>query len=264
MVKNVIVSSLMEELYNLKYSTMFGKSKSRREQQNYWIFYNQHSELTKLLHSYIESIIPVNNDMTGAREYKTVVSDKFYVMRMNIKNDHQVIYDIQDWIKDNIECMRNSSENYLKSSFLITLITHQIGQNTNLNEYEMIWNVPKVVDLTLDLYSCRIFVNYKNKITELSEEKLKIFLENNTKVILEAKEKINNKYILKKRKRQEATEIEELEKQTQKMNLEHDFHDATKKVGNTRNCKSFIIKNSLQRRYEIQTCKPYPQDYEWN
>lgn len=232
---------------------------------------NKNNSFTKQWYFTIDNVINtiLYEEQNIKLKTKTDIIKRFYIKNIHEKI-YKRIYDIDEWLEKNIDNIKKSNNNYKKCFELVDYISENIGTYTFKTTLEIGWYIEKLLKLTLYFYEMSdkndvyIVLNYKNKNTVLTEQKLKTFIQKNKKAILQMQEKNKKEYELKmeelNKKQKEKQELDKLE--LQKL-LATPGHDATKKVGSSRSGANFYIRRSLKERYLTQACKPLPEKYPW-
>jgi hypothetical protein len=204
------------------------------------------------------------NRTTRVRENLEYTSEEYTISSYEYKSTHYQIKDINEWLIDNFKYLENSYNNCIKSYDIINYIVAEIGEYNYTLTYEVCWSIKDVYKLSIDLYSNKILLNYKGKNTELSEQKLKNFIQKNKKIILQAKENKHKKYIQRYNETREKERLEQLTKDLEEQHLISITDcNATYKDESNNKCESFIIKRTLKERYESQACKLLQLQYPW-
>lgn len=253
----------MEQLIKLHHSVTSGYNKSNSFKILCWQYYDKNNCFKKL--EYTHSIINTRilNRITMLREEVKEIYDNFTISSYDTNESEYItnITDIDEWIKLNLIYIKKSHDNYLTSLKIIELIKKELGEYNYGLTYEIGWSIKSLFKLYIDLYSTKIVLTYKGKQSELSLEKLKTFLKNNKKVIIQMRKNEHLKYIKHQNELKEKQHIEK-EKKKEKINQ---IYDTIYKVKNFNKISaSFSINKSLKERYEIQACKPFPVIYPWN
>lgn len=222
-----------------------------------WVYYNNNDDLCVLSNDKNEFMI----------KGKLIKTDAYFIKFVD-KRVTERIY--MNEIKDELEYIKKSQDLYNKSNEIIKHIKHiskEICKNYALTTFEAVWliknNDKNYLKITVDMYKFIIkLTNYDSKDTEIiiSPKKLKTFLNLNKSKILQVI-KDNNKLHKVKMEKNKRNEFEKLLQQKKEKELELiTSHDATRKVGSrVKNPQIYIIK-SLKERYEIQACKPFPEN----
>jgi hypothetical protein len=247
----------MDQLLQYQHSHTNQSSRSKKSFIKQWVF-TKDNIINILI--YQDTSFDIKQAFT--KDY-SIHNKLFYI---KVQKTYTCIYDIEDWVNKNIIYIENSEKNYNKCYELVSLISENIGENTFKTYFEIGWYIPNLLKLTIQLYDTNkiIQLNYKNKNTILSVEKAQVFIQKNKKVILKMQEKNKKEHeskmqeTIKKQKEKQLLDKIELQKI-----LDAPSHDATKKVGYTKNGSNFFIKKSLRDRYLVQACKPLPEKYEW-
>lgn len=255
----------MDKLNSLYYSTSKSNSRSSLALRKIWKFYDKDNVFKNL--EYIHSTYNVSslNKDTMIKEEKEYVMEKYLITCNDNIRQSETIKDINEWLDSNYDILKKSYDNCMKSFEIIKYLTSELGEYNYATTYEIGWGVKDFYKLYIDLYSTKITLNYKNKETILTEQKLKTFIQKNKKLLCQAKENEHKKYLQRLKERREQERIEKLREQTEKLQLNQDGHnhDATKKVGYTNKQNSFAVPRTLKQRYEAQACKPFPEKYPW-
>jgi hypothetical protein len=255
----------MDKLKSLQCSISNSSNRSNILTRYTWKFYDSDNILKTL--EYQHSIYYINtlNKQSRVRENIEHITERYTISLFDKKNIQDSIYNIDEWLINNFEYLKKSNDDYMKSLDIIKYITSELGEYNYALTYEIGWSIKDVYKLYIDLYSAKIVLNYKGKETELSEQKLKTFIQKNKKVIIKAKENEHKKYIQRVTERREKERLEQITKDAEQLHLIETLeHDATRKVGSHNKCESFIIKRTLKERYETQACKPLPVKYPWH
>jgi hypothetical protein len=255
----------MDKLKSLKYSVAKYNNRCNILTRYTWKFYDSNNILKTLEYQHLIYYIDTLNKQSRISENIQHVTERYTISLVDKKNIQYSIYNIDEWLINNFEYLKKSNNDYMKSLDIIKYITIELGEYNFALTYEVGWSIKDVYKLYIDLYSAKIVVNYKGKETELSEQKLKTFIQKNKKVIIKAKENDHTKYIQRLNEAREKEHLEDLAKETEKLNIiQSSEHDAIRKVGTYNRCESFIIKRTLKERYETQACKPLPVTYPWH
>jgi hypothetical protein len=234
----------MDTLNQFVHSHVTFKRKNNNVTIKRWYYYKEEI-LSTLEYHYSEYIDEKHNKL-----YK---NETYY----NINNQlTETITPIEKWLEIHIQYLINSNEYYKISLNTIEYIKKHIGNYNTYLPYKCFWYIPKILKLTIDLYSNQVILYYKNTETILCDKKLKSFIQKNKKTILYAQDKLkeysNNKITQQKLQRKETYEKEQdtlLENQTIQKEIKPIY---------------FYIKKSLKERYEIQACKPLPVIHPWD
>lgn len=254
----------MDKLKTLQHSISNLNNRSNILYIYIWRFYDSNNVLQNLEYKHAIYNINTLNKISRIREDIQHITKKYSVSSSEYKSIHHPINDIDNWLIDNFKYLEKSNDNYIKSHAIITYITSELGEYNYALTYEVGWSVKDIYKLYIDLYSSKIILDYKGKETQLSEQKLKTFIQKNKKIILQAKENQYKKYIQRVAENREKERLEQLTKDLEEQRLISIADcDATRKVGSRHKCESFIIKRSLKERYETQACKPLPVKYPW-
>jgi hypothetical protein len=252
----------MDKLKSLQYSVAKYDNRCNILTRYTWKYYDSNNILKTLEYQHLIYYIDTLNKQSRIRENIQHVTERYTISLVDKKNIQESIYNIDEWLINNFEYLKKSNNDYMKSLDIIKYITSELGEYNSSLTYEVGWSIKDVYKLYIDLYSAKIVVNYKGKETELSEQKLKTFIQKNKKVIIKAKENDHTKYI---QRLNEAREKEDLAKETEKLSIiQSSEYDVTRKVGSHNRCESFIIKRTLKERYETQACKPLSVTYPWH
>lgn len=253
----------MDKLKLLQHSISKSNNRDNILTRYTWKFYDADNILKTLEYQHLIYYISTFNKKTG-RENIQYVTQKYLLSSFEKKYINEQIYNIDEWLINNFQYLNKSNDDYIKSLDIIKYITTEIGEYNYGLTYEVGWFIKDFYKLGIDLYSTKIMLNYKGKETQLSEQKLKTFIQKNKKVIIKAKENDHKKYIQRLNETREKNRLDYLAKETEKLSIiQLSEHDATRKVGSLNKCKSFIIERSLNERYETQACKPFPIKYPW-
>lgn len=201
--------------------------------------------------------------LKGVSVNKNYNITKFHVK--DIKNQSYIIInDINEWLNKHLIYIENSSNIYIKTLKLIDYVKNSIGNNTFQTSFEIGWNIPDILTLTIKFYETynnklSILLLYKNEEVLLSEQKLKTFINVNKENILNAMRniKIKNKIKIKKynQDREEENKIERIKLEELLL---------SKKIKNTMyNGTELFINKSNKELYVEQACKPFPTQYPW-
>lgn len=254
----------MDKLKTLQHSVAKFDNRCNILTKYTWKFYDSDNILKILEYQYSIYYVNTLNKQTRIREDIQHVTERYSLSSFEKKSINEEIYDIDEWLTNNLEYLKKSNDDYLKSLDIIKYITSELGEYNYALTYEVGWTIKDVYKLYIDLYSSNILLNYKGKDTQLSEQKLKTFIQKNKKVIIKAKENDHKKYIQRLNETREKNRLDDLAKETEKLNIiQSSEHDATRKVGSLNKCESFVIKRSLKERYETQACKPFSVQYPW-
>lgn len=254
----------MEQLKQLYYSTDISNSRSNSSIRHIWKFYDENNLLRNLESRHCVHRINTLNKTTMRREEVDHVIDGFY---LSFQDTQQTDYikNIDAWLQNNMKYIKKSYDNCMKSLEIINYIKSELGEYNYALTYEVGWSIKDFYKLYIDLYSTKITLNYKGKETQLSEQKLKTFIQKNKKLIFQAKENDYKKYLQRKTEIMEQERVKKLAEKTEELSLSADY-DATRKVnyGSKKNLtNSFSIPRTLKQRYEAQACKPFPETYPW-
>lgn len=253
----------MERLESLYYSVSVSHSRSSFNKKKTWKYYDKNGKLTNLEYDYsVYNISMYVKDTIRKREVQQT-HEKFSTYSMDSRKQAEYIKDIDAWLKVNFHLLKTSYDNCMKSFEIIKFLKSELSDYNYCTTYEVGWSVKDFYKLYIDLYSTKITLNYKGKETVLSEEKLKIFIKKNKKLINQAKENEHKKYLERLQKTREEERIKKLEEETEKLSIDKSTYDATKKVGYNSKSSSFSIPRTLKERYEAQACKPLPEKYPW-
>lgn len=225
------------------YTSNHGVYNSNRTTK-YWNYHNKNGELTRLEYVHLK----YNN-----KEFTTI-------HKINIIKFSSDIIDSDDLIKEEIIFINRSNEKYNMINKLILSIEKEIGSHTFKFSDEIGWNIRNFLKITMNMYNGSIILNYKNKHITLNEDKLKLFIQKNKKLILKAKEIVDKKQIEEIEERQQETQETQKTQETKKSIEEKQIEkrNSLKKFS-----LMFSIKKTLKERYSIQSCKPFPEKYEW-
>ena len=161
-------------------------------------------------------------------------SASFYLKNICDEKTNIIIYNIDKWVNENIIDIEKSEANYQKCLKLTEYINEHIGNKTYKSALEIAWSIPEYLRLSIKFYEIMpnnepyILLNYKEKDIFLSEYKLKKFIQNNKKIIIQKKDKSLSPLIKK-------------------------YNLAT----------NIFIKRTIRQRYESQACKPFLEKYAW-
>lgn len=227
-----------------------------------WLYY-KNNQLMKLNYTRSEMDIMVRNPITMIREIQHQVHDKFFEFCFD-KGYDVYIKDINMWLQENLNFIIDSNQIYNKNMDIVKYITSEIGEYQFASTYEMGWNAPNLLKLTINLYNGEMTLNYKNKDIQLNEEKLKLFIQKNKETIFKAREREHQKHMKKVQQMREEEKMKQLEEETRLLNISKPDIDATKKVGYNSKSSGIFIPRTLKQRYEAQACKPFPVKYPWN
>lgn len=226
----------------------------------HWVYYNKNNDLCVLTNQKGEFMIKdsMNNSL------KLIKNDTYFIKFVD-KRVTDRIY--MNEIKNELEYIKKSQDLYNKSNEIIKHISKEICKNYSLTTFEAVWliknNDKNYLKITVDMYKFIIkLTNYDSKDTEIiiSPKKLKTFLNLNKSKILQVI-KDNNKLHKVKMEKNKRIEFEKLLQQKKEKELELiTSHDATRKVGSRVKNQQIYIKKSLKERYEIQACKPFPEN----
>jgi len=195
-------------------------------------------------------------------EYKDEKHNKLY------KNEHyyntnneltEMIISIDTWLETHLQYLIHSNNNYNIALNTVEYIKTQLGDYNTYLPYKCVWNIPKVVTLSVYLYSNRVVLYYKNTETILCDKKLKSFIQKNKKTLLHAQDKVKEQSKLKLQEK-ELQEKELQQKELQQKELQEKENVIIRKELKP---TYFYIKKSLKERYHIQACKPLPTTYPW-
>lgn len=257
----------MEQLKELYFSTSIGNSKSNSFKILTWKFYDENNHLRNLDYKYSICRISALNKTSMLREEVEQANECFTISFQGATHN-EFIKDINHWLKDNFKYIKKSYDNCMKSLELLKFITSELGEYNYATTYEYGWSIKDFYKLYIDLYSTKIILNYKGKETQLTEQKLKTFIQKNKKLILQTKENEHKKYIQRQNEYMEKERIEKITAETERLNISKIEYDATRKVNYGRKNNdahySFALKRSLKERYEAQACKPFPEKYPWH
>lgn len=257
----------MEQLKQLYYSTSVGHSKSNSFQTLTWKFYDENNRLKNLEFKHCKYRISTLNKDTMRKEEIEQESKSFYISFYDSRHS-DLIKNIDTWLTDNMQYLKKSYDNCMKSFEIINFIKSELGDYNYATTYEIGWSIKDFYKLYIDLYSTKITLNYKGKETQLSEQKLKTFIQKNKKLIIQAKENEYKKYMQRRNEFMEQERIKKLAEETERLTIDKSKYDATRKVNYGNNRKdmthSFAIPRTLKQRYETQACKPFPEKYPWN
>lgn len=212
------------------------------------------NRITKLWYYYKE------NDFICLKYEEFIYDNKktndFYIKYIDKKHGFSSVKFI---IEDEIKYIENSNFSFNKTEELKLFIENEIGASTFSSVYDIGWCIKDFLKITINKYNYTITCNYKNKDVILTEKKLRLFIDKNKTSIIKAMEIIKKKYKLKLEKSKELEDLQKLES----LNLNIKINKLTKE--NLKElCKVFSIKKTFKERYEIQSCKPFPEKYEWN
>lgn len=252
---------IIENLLSYRYFTNVCKNKSTSNITKSWVFY-KNNVMMKLKHKCHEMNIMAFNSITKKREYVNKKIEKFYEFNHNTQEDAE-IKDINVWLNENLQYIIASNQVYKNVFDIINYIKEELGEHSFSSYYEMGWSVPNFYKLTINLYNGTIMLICKNKELILTKSKLETFIQKNKESINQAKEKEYQKYMKNVIKIREEQQIQELQIQTQKLNITKPTVDSSKKVGYNVSSKSLFIPRTLKQKYEAQACKPFPVTYMW-
>lgn len=251
-----------EILHSLRYSTSVGSNKSSYNLTKAW-FYYKNNQLMKFSHVHTKMNIMERNPRTLMREEVEKICDKFYEQCYDTRYEIY-IKDVDSWLNENLQFIIDSNQVYNNSINIVNYITSELGEYNFATGYEVGWSAPQLLKLIINLYNGEILLNYKNKDIKLNEEKLRLFIQKNKETIFKAKERDNQKHMLKVQKMREEERMKKLEEETQRLSISKSDMDATKRVGYNSSSVSISIPRTLKQRYEAQACKPFPVKYPWN
>jgi hypothetical protein len=253
----------MERLDSLYYSVSTSHSRSSSNKRKIWKYYDTNGKLMNLEYDYSVYNVSMYVKNTMKKEDVQQTHEKFTISSMDTRNQSELIKDINVWLNTNFDLLKTSYDNCMKSFEIIDFLKNELGDYNYCTTYEVGWSVKDFYKLYIDLYSKKITLNYKGKETILSEEKLKIFIKKNKKLINQAKENEHKKYLERLEKSREEERIKKLSEETDKLSIDKSMYDATKKVGYNSKSSSFSVPRTLKQRYEAQACKPFPEKYPW-
>lgn len=193
------------------------------------------------------------NNIVYTLEYEELHSElkssTFYLKSICNKKTSTVIYNIEEWVAENIIHLEKSENNYKKCIKLTDYINEHIGDKTQCTLSEVEWSIPGYLRLSIKFYDTvtpnnepYILLVYKEKEVFLSEYKLKKFINNNKKTIIQKKA-----YHLKKKGEELLTKEKPTILKTPLVNRYNLF-----------------IKRTIRQRYESQACKPFIENHTWN
>lgn len=251
----------MERLKELYYSTDVSYNRSNSSKRYIWKFYDENNCLCNLEYKHsIYRINALNRDTMIRSEIEQ--SFNGFMISCQDKRQSQKINDIDNWLKDNFKYIKKSYDNCMKSFEIIDYIKMELGDYNYATTYEIGWSIKDFYKLSIDLYSIKIILNYKGKETQLTEQKLKTFIQKNKKAIIQAKENDYKKYLQRKKEAMEQRQLQQITERTENLTLQANY-DATRKVNYKGNSSGFYIPRTLKQRYEAQACKPFPEKYPW-
>lgn len=251
----------MDKLKSLHYLLSKSDNRSNILTRYTWTFYDSNNILNSLQYQHSIYYINTLNKKTMIRENTQHISERYILSSFEQKSINEQINDIDEWLTNNFEYLKKSNDNFMKSFDIIKYITSELGEYNYAFTYEVGWSIKDVYKLYIDLYSTKIVVNYKGKDAQLSEQKLKTFIQKNKSVIIKAKENDHKKYIQRRNEAREKQRLDQLTKDTEQLHLTSTLaQDITHKD----KCESFYIKKSLKERYKIQACKPLSIEYPWH
>jgi hypothetical protein len=253
----------MDKLKSLQCSVSKSDNRSNILTRYIWKFYDSNNVLKNL--EYQHSIYYINtlNKKTRVREDIEHITEKYTLSSNDKKSIYEQINNIDEWLTNNLEYLTKSHDNCMKSFQIIEYLKLELGDYDFATTYEVGWSIKDFYKLYIDLYSTNITLNYKNKETKLSEQKLKTFIQKNKKLIIQAKENQEKKYIHRINETKEQERLKKLTEETEKLVIDKYQHDATRKVGTRKISSGFSIHRTLKERYETQACKPFPVKYPW-
>ena len=255
------MSNITEILSSYRYSTNVCKNKSTSNITKIWVFY-KNNEMMQIKHECHEMNIMAFNTITKKREFLNTKKEKFYEFNSNTQQETE-IKDINSWLDQNLQYIIASNQVYNNVFNIINYIKEELGEHSFSSYYEMGWSVPNFYKLTINLYNGTIMLICKNKELILTQSKLETFIQKNKESIKQAKEKEYQKYMKNVLKIREEQQIQELQIQTQKLNITKPTGDSSKKVGYNVSSNSLFIPRTLKQKYETQACKPFPMTYLW-
>lgn len=216
-----------------------------------WTFYNYNNVLQNLEYKHSTIYANMYDENTFTRGNVQHITEK-YTLSYQKESTHEQIRDINEWVVHNYKYLKESHDNYMQSNDIIKYIKGELGDYNYALTYEIGWSVKDIYKLCIDLYSNKIVLNYKGKNINLSDKKVKTFIQKNRELMMQAKEIDYKKYI------KQCDEIKQKKylEQLGKANIVGEVLPRNK-------YESFIIKRTLKERYEGQACKPLPFKYPW-
>lgn len=207
-----------------------------------WYYYNKNDEFICLKYEEFKY-----NDKSK--------TENFYIKYIDTKSK---FIKVDFNIIDEINYISISDSNYNKTSKIIASVENEIGVHNFSDTYDIGWNIKDFLIITINKYNLNITLNYKGKVIVLTEDKFNLFIKKNKIAILKAIKTLNIQYEMKLKNYSDSQELKVTEKVTEKVVLKTSKSDFKKM------CEIFSIKKTQKQRYQIQSCKPFPEIHEWN
>lgn len=193
--------------------------------------------------------------------------DEWYLKNI-FENKYIRIYNINDWIKDHIKLIKEYEINYKDLNNKFELIKNTcLGEFSFDNVYSTGWCVKNEYIITIIKYKYpnEISVTFKNITKIMNIENLLVFIEKNTKKIINIKKNalIKQQISIPKLKKNELSKVskntlEPVGKDTACINImksKTGIGIDNKRLYEKNKTSLLFITNPLYKRLEIQTCK---------